>query len=118
MKTTHVLASLLATISLSAIAYPGDGYERGEFRSRVEGIRAEMFVEFKAIESYSHHERISILQEAEACIQAAANRDQYRACEEREQQGREQVKAQVKARHDALRARAKAMRQSQLGLMR
>ncbi len=118
MKTTHVLASLLATISLSAIAFPGDGYGRGEYRSRVEGVRAEMFGEFKAIESYSHRERVRILQEAEACIQSAVNRDQYRACEEREQQGREQVKVQVKARHDALRARAQAMRQGQIGLMR
>jgi hypothetical protein len=57
MKAAHVLACLLATLSLSAIAFPGDGYGRGEFRSRVEGIRAEMFGEFKAIESYSHHER-------------------------------------------------------------
>jgi hypothetical protein len=118
MKAAHVLACLLATLSLSAIAFPGDGYGRGEFRSRVEGIRAEMFGEFKAIESYSHHERIRILQEAEVCIQAATNRDQYRACEEREQQAREQVKTQVKARHDALRTRAEAMRQGQFARAR
>jgi hypothetical protein len=108
MKTTHLLSALLLAASMSAQAFQGSGRE--EFRSRVDGVRNEMFVEFKAIESYSHYERIRILQEAEACIQRAADRDQYRTCEEREKSARESVQQQVKARHDALRAKAETLK--------
>lgn len=112
MNIIRMLVPLLAATSLSAHAFPGDG--NGGYRFHVDQIRAEMFAEFKAIESYSHRERIRILQEAEVCIQQAANRDQYRSCEQREQQSREQLKVQVKAHHEALRARAEGYRQ---GLM-
>jgi len=120
MKTAHVLIlTIVAATSISAYALSGDGdrfggERRAEFRSRVDGIRAGMFAEFKAIESYSHKERIRILQDAESCIQAARDRDQYRACEDREKQSREQVQAQVRARHDALRARAEGLRNGML----
>jgi hypothetical protein len=120
MKAVHVLIlSVVAATSISVHALPGDGdrfggERRAEFRNRVDGIRAGMFAEFKAIESYSHKERIRILQEAESCNQAARDRDQYRACEDREKQSREQVQAQVKARHDALRARAEGLRNGML----
>ncbi len=116
MKTAHMLILMtVAATSISVQALPSDGdrfgnERHGEFRSRVDGIRAGMFAEFKAIESYSHKERIRILQEAESCIQAAGDRDQYRVCEDRERHSREQVQAQVRARHDALRARAEGVR--------
>jgi hypothetical protein len=114
MKTNHLLSALLVTASLSAHAFQGDQHQ-SEFRSRVDGVRTEMFAEFKAIESYSHRERVRTLQEAESCIQAAADRDQYRACEQREKESREHVLAQVKFRHDALRAKGEGMRQGMLG---
>jgi hypothetical protein len=113
MKTRYLLSALLVTASLSAQAFQDD-QQRGEFRSRVDGVRAEMFAEFKAVESYSHRERVRILQEAESCIQAAANRDQYRACEQREKESRERVLELVKARHDALRAKGEGMRQGMM----
>jgi hypothetical protein len=109
MNIVRLWIPLIAAISLSAHALPGDG--QGEYRYRVDRIRAEMFGDFKAIESYSHHERIRILQEAEVCIQAAANRDQYRVCEQHEQASRDRLKVEVKGRHEALRARAEALRQ-------
>jgi hypothetical protein len=71
-----------------------------------------MFAEFKSIESKSHHDRIRILQEAETCIQAATNRDQYQACEKREQESREASNAEAKSRREALRSRAEQMRQA------
>jgi hypothetical protein len=111
MKISSVYFVLLAAASLSAQAYPGDETYYGEHGARVGAMRAELFAEFKGIESWSHMERIRILQEAEACIQAATNRDQYRACEDREAQAREQVKAQVKYRHELLRAKVDGLRQ-------
>ncbi len=111
MKTANLLPIFLALSSLSVNAFSANEPGRGEFRSRVDGVRAEMFAEFKAIESFSHKERMRILQEADACIQAAMDRDKYRTCEQRENQARDQVKEQVKARHDALRAKAEGFKQ-------
>ena len=112
MKTSPLLSALMALASLSAYALPGDegpaaGHRRQPGR--------ELFGEFKAVESYSHLERIRILREAEACIQAATDRNQFRSCEQREAQAREQVRDQVKARHDVLRVRAAQLRQGRPG---
>jgi len=111
MKAQHLLFAALATFTLAANAVTGD---RSASRPRVEGLRGELFAEFKSIESMSHHERIRILQEAENCIQAATDREQYRACEQREQAGRDELKDRVRARHEALRAKADRIRQGML----
>jgi hypothetical protein len=47
------------------------------------------------IESYSHQERIKILQEADTCIHNAKTREEYRVCEEKEKQKREQLKQRI-----------------------
>jgi flagellar motility protein MotE (MotC chaperone) len=47
------------------------------------------------IESYSHQERIKILQEADVCIHNAKTKEEYRACEEKEKQEREQLRQKV-----------------------
>jgi hypothetical protein len=59
--------------------------------------------------------QLDILQEeAESRIQAAADREQYRVCEKREQEGRDELKERVRARHEALRAKADRIRQGML----
>jgi hypothetical protein len=40
------------------------------------------------IESYSHQERIRILQEADACVHNAKTKEEHKACEEKEKQER------------------------------
>jgi len=115
MNHRQLLTILLTATSLTAHAFPGDGEGYGnERRQHIENLRTEFFAEFKAIESMSHLTRIRILHEAEACIQAAANKEQYRACEKHEQASREILQEQVKARHEDLRARAEAVRQRML----
>ena len=100
---------LIALLGLSVTtAYANDSF--GPRRADWEGMRSQMFAELKNIESISHKERIRILQEADACIQRAANRDQYRSCEERERQAREHSNVQAKAYREALRSRADDMR--------
>ncbi|MBX0311437.1 MAG: hypothetical protein JHC31_06625 [Sulfurihydrogenibium sp.] len=47
------------------------------------------------IESYSHQERIKILQEADNCIHNAKTREEYKACEEKEKQEREQLRQKI-----------------------
>ena len=47
------------------------------------------------IESYSHQERIRILQEADQFIHNAKTREEYRTCEEKEKQEREQLKQKI-----------------------
>jgi hypothetical protein len=59
--------------------------------------------------------QLDILQEeAESRIQAAADREQYRVCEKREQEGRDELKERMRARHEALRAKADRIRQGML----
>jgi len=111
MKAQHMLFAALAAFTLTAHAVTGD---RSANHARAEGLRGELFAEFKSIESMSHHERIRILQEAENCIQAATDRYQYRACEKREQERRDELKERVHAQHEALRAEAERIRQGML----
>jgi ribosomal protein L16 Arg81 hydroxylase len=47
------------------------------------------------IESYSHQERIKILQEADTCIHNAKTREEYKACEQKEKQEREQLRQKI-----------------------
>jgi hypothetical protein len=69
-----------------------------------------LFEERRAIEIRSHAERIRILQEADACIRAAADFRAYRACEEREAAGREALRAELRPQLEALRADWQALR--------
>jgi hypothetical protein len=69
-----------------------------------------LFEERRAIEMRSHAERIRILQEADACIRAAADFRAYRACEEREAAGREALRAELRPRLEALRTDWQALR--------
>jgi hypothetical protein len=72
----------------------------------------QMLDKRKAIESDSHRSRIRILQEAEGCIQAAKTPQDYRACEQKERQAREQLREELRPRHQALRQEARQWRQS------
>jgi ABC-type glutathione transport system ATPase component len=47
------------------------------------------------IESYSHQERIKILQEADTCIHNAKTKEEYKACEKKEKQEREQLRQKI-----------------------
>jgi hypothetical protein len=47
------------------------------------------------IESYSHQERIKILQEADTCIHNAKTKEEFRDCEEKEKQEREQLRQKI-----------------------
>lgn len=70
----------------------------------------QLFEQRRAIELRSHAERIRILQEADACIRAAADLRAYRACEEREAAGREALRAELRPQLEALRADWQALR--------
>lgn len=69
-----------------------------------------LFEERRAIESMSHRERIRILQEAEACIEGAADLRAFRACERAERAAREALRERLRPRVEALRARVRALR--------
>lgn len=110
MRYAHLLPVTLLTLSLSANAFSvNQGHEN--FNHRSGKTRTEMFADFKSIESYSHKERIRILQEAEACIQAAADRIQYKSCEQREKADRERIQEIIMSRHQAMRERMDGLEQ-------
>jgi hypothetical protein len=49
-------------------------------------------------ESYSHNKRISILQEADACIKNAKSKEAYKACEKKEKDSRVELRKEMKQR--------------------
>lgn len=70
---------------------------------RREALRQEVLDRVKEAESYSHRERIRILQEADACLHSAKSREAFRACEGREQQARDRLREELRGRREALR---------------
>jgi hypothetical protein len=66
--------------------------------------RQELFQRRRAIEQKSHAGRIAILQDADRCISAAQNREAFRACEQKEQQARRQLRSQLRAEAEQIRA--------------
>lgn len=70
------------------------------------------FEAYRDLESRSHQARIRILQEADACIRDAADREALRACETKERAARQALRAELKPKRHALRAEIKALRQA------
>ena len=75
-----------------------------------EDPRQALFRERREIEHISHHERIRILQQADACIAQAENWRAYRQCEQQEQAARKALRQRLGPRLQALRERVRALR--------
>ncbi|RMG54197.1 MAG: hypothetical protein D6717_10020 [Gammaproteobacteria bacterium] len=71
--------------------------------------RRQLFEERRALESISHRERIRILQQADACIQAADSIRAYRACEQEEKAARQALRQRLRPQVQELRARFRAL---------
>jgi hypothetical protein len=95
-----ILLSATVAVAATADMPQGPALDRGQW--------AAFFQELKALESESHRERIRILQVAEACIQRAATFREYRQCERAEHDAREQLRARLKTKREALRGRLRA----------
>jgi len=90
MKT---ILAMLITVLLgvpSAWAMGGDAKQQ------------EMFPKMKQIKVDGIQGRISVLQNALSCVNAATSHDQMRPCEEREHQAMEALQQQQKAKWEAL----------------
>ncbi|NWG87147.1 MAG: hypothetical protein HXY26_06480 [Hydrogenophilaceae bacterium] len=96
--------SLMVLSSLAIANQPPQVDDRAQ-------VRQQMLEKIRAIESHSHHSRIRILQEAERCVQAAKTPQDYRACEQMEQQSREQLREELRPRRQALRDEVRQLRQ-------
>lgn len=68
-----------------------------------------LFYEVRDLESYSHLERIRILEQAESCIQEAHDRQSFRRCEQAEQAERRQLRAGLREERQRLRDRRDAL---------
>jgi hypothetical protein len=66
--------------------------------------RQDLFLKRRSLEQRSHAGRIAILQEADRCISAAQTREAFKACEQKEQQARQQLRGQLRAEADQVRA--------------
>jgi DNA anti-recombination protein RmuC len=98
--------SVVFGIAIAATAVPAAA-ESPQRPAHDPNRRAEIFQEIRLLESESHLERIRILQEAEACVQRAADFRAFRECEHAERQAREQLRSRLQAKRDALRDRIK-----------
>ncbi len=103
----YPLISLILLLPLSSLAATGGQPPR--LRDNPE-VRA-LFERFKATESESHHARIRILEQADACIQRAEDRQAYRQCEREEAAARRQTRERTRQQREAIREQAMALRE-------
>jgi flagellar biosynthesis GTPase FlhF len=71
----------------------------------------QLFEKRKALEEQSHNERIRILHEADNCVKGAKTPDEYRACEKKENESRQQLKEQQIPQHEALKQERDALKE-------
>lgn len=76
--------------------------------------RAQFLNQIKTLESDSHQARIQILQQADACIQAAGTPQAYRACEQQEQAARQAYRDAHQSERQAIRDQVRQLRQQRL----
>jgi len=75
------------------------------------GPQARAILEKRRLpESTSHKQRIRILQEADACINAAPDYRSFRDCERQEQQARQDLRDQLRPEVEALHSEWQAFR--------
>jgi hypothetical protein len=93
------MSKILTAVAVSVIAvsaFAGDA-PKGD-----DGKRQEMFAKMKQIKVEGMQGRISILQTALSCVNAATSHDQMKPCEEKEHQAMEALNQQQKAKWDAM----------------
>lgn len=74
----------------------------------------KLFEKQKALEEVSHNERIRILQEADSCVKGAKTPSDYRACEKKEQDARQQLKEKQKPEQEALKHEREMLKEKAL----
>jgi len=89
LKTKIIALSFLMALSASSVSYAGSH----ENKTNRDSERLENKVK---IESFSHDERIAILNEANACIKNASTQSEYSTCEKKESTSREEVRKKLK----------------------
>ncbi|NJM12922.1 MAG: hypothetical protein HC889_14560 [Synechococcaceae cyanobacterium SM1_2_3] len=103
----NLSAAILIAMASTGVAAES-GYEAGSPREKGK----KLFEQFRAVESWSHQERIRILQTADKCILAASTRQEFRTCEEQEGSSRRAHLAEAQARRQQLREEAQALRRA------
>jgi Ca2+-binding EF-hand superfamily protein len=76
-------------------------------RDKMRRFRDEHFDTLRDMESESHQARIQILQQADACIKAAATTDAYRQCEQQEQAARQALRTSMQSKREGLTAQSR-----------
>ena len=101
MRLIHILGlfSVLALVNTPVLANERDG-TRPKLSSEQ---KQELFAARRAWEIKSHDRRIFILQEAQRCIKAAADRSAYKACEDAEGEARTALRKEARENLNATR---------------
>ncbi|MBD3807074.1 hypothetical protein [Sulfuricurvum sp.] len=103
MKSLFLISLLSATLLMA--------------QEGVHPLKAEyeqLFEKRKKIEEQSHNERIRILQEADSCIKSAKTPQEYKACEQKEQQSRQQLKEKLHPQLEALKNEREVLKEKVL----
>ena len=101
-----VLVLALASSAVPAAANPDNpgGQQQGGPGAQGGQQRQEMFSKMKQIRVEGMQARISILQTALSCVNAATSHEQMRPCEEQAHQAMQSLEQQQRAKMEALRA--------------
>ena len=103
MKPPFIVTSLLFCLAFPTFAADPLDIEKHQ-----------LFERLKMLEKESHQQRIAILEEAEVCISRAENFREYRKCEQKEKQAREEFKQKHKPKKLAFREDFREFRENRI----
>jgi GTPase involved in cell partitioning and DNA repair len=94
---------LIATIASTTFVFADSRSDAQALKSEADSFHTQILEKRKAVESESHQGRIEILKQADECIKAAKTNEEYKECEQKERQAREQLRDKIKAEKQAIR---------------
>lgn len=112
MKISSKFSVLIIHVCVSTIVFADLQEDIQNKQMLYQKERQELLSNQKIFESALHQQRIAILQEAEKCIQQATTREEYKICEQREQEARKKNIEKINAKNEALKAQAKKLHEN------
>lgn len=109
MKISSKFAVLIISICVSTILFADFQEDIQNKQILYQREIQELLSNQQIIESATHQQRIAILQEAQKCFQQATTREEYRICEQREQEARKKNAEKINAKNEALKEQAKKL---------
>lgn len=103
MKSVPKHVALLIMTVLAGTSITAAGADSAQQGKGDDAKRQEMFTKMKQMHIEGIQSRISVLQTAQSCVNAATNHDQMKACHEQEKKSMEALRDKQKAAMESMR---------------